>query len=988
MSWLSDIFGGGSKESATTTKTSSMPAWYEDAMKSLVTGAGKAAAEPWQQYGGPRIASLTEDQTKAFEGVRGIQGKYDADMADAVKYTKEALVKGTKEFPDSVDRYMSPYTKNVTDRIAQLGQRNLSENLLPQVNSTFTGAGQFGSSRNAEFTNRALRDTNEAVLGQQSQALERGYATAADIFNQDQTRAMRVGENIGATLGNLAGQRQSIDLRNLGALEAAGQQQQGQTQRNYDTAYGDFQEQRGYPWQQLGNYGNVVRGTNVPVTTTETGTKRGGGSTLSNIVGTASGIYGMGSEFGWWGKQASQGKRFADGGTIPEPPGRGFSGDLEAGFSNPFTQFGLGLMGARTGNFFGDLASSGARLPGIMEQQRQQVQQRQESQLKLTQQLEVINARRRIAGLPPISLDGQGARTTTGEAQPPRGQDNEPAADPLYNPAAALRTAQQLYAVGDKEGGKYYQDLAERKFIQRPDGSVVPVRGGEADPAYVLMKKQAEDGRYLAQDGRFTYAPGITQSMAAKVSAEEQARQPFDQQRQLLGSNLSLRNTLSTPIPLPPGGSLVTPGLPEEMSATGYNIPQPPRRENANAGRRGSSLDAFAPMIERASQETGVPQDLIQRVIMAESSGNPSAVSNKGATGLMQLMPATAKGLGVDPRDPAQNIQGGSRYLGQMMDKYDGDQRLALAAYNWGPGNVDRWVARGANEAELPAETRGYIQKIMSGSGSAQTTQASAQSPETPSLAGGARVIAQSNVPAPGSQEGKRDAVLGEHFGKKYVDLQADEKMQKDMLRKMERLGQLSEDLSTGKFATQKLEASKIAAGLGLDPQKLGLLDAKGIGAAEAVDKISKELILDMAKTMTGVISDNDIKFLTAATDGLSTTPEGRKILLEGQRLATARAAEVAKMARSYKGGKLDSEFEAMMADRYQSSDMFTPEFIQRANNVLAGKGGQSQPQAPGQAPRQNWMQELPAGAKKHPDGYYEWKDPATGRMIRLKEAK
>lgn len=108
--------------------------------------------------------------------------------------------KGTGSWTQNASAYMSPYTSAVTDRIAQLGARNLSENLLPAVNKTFIGSGQFGGSRNAEFTNRALRDTQESVLGQQSNALESGYKTAADIYNQDAARALQGGLG----LGNLA----------------------------------------------------------------------------------------------------------------------------------------------------------------------------------------------------------------------------------------------------------------------------------------------------------------------------------------------------------------------------------------------------------------------------------------------------------------------------------------------------------------------------------------------------------------------------------------------------------------------------------------------------------------------------------------------------------------------------------------------------------------------------------------------------------------
>lgn len=115
---------------------------------------------------------------------------------------------------------------------------------------------------------------------------------------------------------------------------------------------------------------------------------------------------------------------------------------------------------------------------------------------------------------------------------------------------------------------------------------------------------------------------------------------------------------------------------------------------------------------------------LIKAIIQTESAGKPQAKSNKGATGLMQLMPGTAKDLGVDPTDPAQNIEGGTRYINQMMDKF-GDEKLALAAYNWGPANVQRAVARVKKEglkptwdnilevAYVPAETRKYVSKVI-----------------------------------------------------------------------------------------------------------------------------------------------------------------------------------------------------------------------------------------------------------------------------------
>ena len=114
--------------------------------------------------------------------------------------------------------------------------------------------------------------------------------------------------------------------------------------------------------------------------------------------------------------------------------------------------------------------------------------------------------------------------------------------------------------------------------------------------------------------------------------------------------------------------------------------------------------------LQLASQETGIPIDALASIMAQESNGNHTATSHKGAQGLMQLMPATAKELGVtDPFDPQQNILAGAKYLKQNLDRYNGDLSLALAAYNAGPGNVDKY-----NGIPPFGETQDYVAKIMS----------------------------------------------------------------------------------------------------------------------------------------------------------------------------------------------------------------------------------------------------------------------------------
>lgn len=122
---------------------------------------------------------------------------------------------------------------------------------------------------------------------------------------------------------------------------------------------------------------------------------------------------------------------------------------------------------------------------------------------------------------------------------------------------------------------------------------------------------------------------------------------------------------------------------------------------------RGSYRGAYIDVARAAARKHDIPEDLFLRLVQQESGWNPNAVSPKGATGLAQLMPATARGLGVDINDPAQNLEGGARYLRAMYDKF-GSWRLALAAYNAGPGAVEQ-------HGGIPpyAETKNYVIAIL-----------------------------------------------------------------------------------------------------------------------------------------------------------------------------------------------------------------------------------------------------------------------------------
>lgn len=245
--------------------STNVPDWFQEYQKAILAKGAGVAGDPYQPYTGPRQAGFTGDQTTSFDMVRNNAGVWQPGLNTATNYTTAA---GGTFDPTEFAKYQSPHIEGVVNRIAQLGARNLNENLLPGVNDTFTGAGQFGSSRHGDFTLRALRDANESILGQQSLALQQGYDSAMGNYQTAMGRKLAAGEQMGA----LSQMQQQLGIQDAAALEAVGKTIQGQNQAGLDLAYGDFLQQRDYPRSQVEWMNNILKGQTLPSSTAQSTT--------------------------------------------------------------------------------------------------------------------------------------------------------------------------------------------------------------------------------------------------------------------------------------------------------------------------------------------------------------------------------------------------------------------------------------------------------------------------------------------------------------------------------------------------------------------------------------------------------------------------------------------------------------------------------------------------------------------------------------------
>lgn len=214
----------------------------------------------------------------------------------------------------------------------------------------------------------------------------------------------------------------------------------------------------------------------------------------------------------------------------------------------------------------------------------------------------------------------------------------------------------------------------------------------------------------LGQGGLAMNNAALQRAQTQNTAAEAQSRQLQNQlvpyQLQLMKYRMqALQQDMGDDNSSPPSGGA---GMPYSSTpGAAKPIEQPITAKPTNE-------PTIAPAVFRTAQKTGLPPALLHGVYMTESSGNPDAPNGDGgaAMGGMQLHAGAAKDAGVKNRnDPQQNLTGGATYLKQMTDKY-GSPQMGILAYNWGPGNVDNWLASGGDPAQIPQPQQDYLKKV------------------------------------------------------------------------------------------------------------------------------------------------------------------------------------------------------------------------------------------------------------------------------------
>jgi soluble lytic murein transglycosylase-like protein len=723
--------GGGGGQQQTTQQSNqfaSLSPWAQPYITSIL-GAGQAQVfntdasgnisgiNPYQAYGSyntatggqygmtpsdmaaaqSAVAGFTPLQQQAYQGAGNLNlpNQFGPATGAALQGTGQALMAGQNyqnmaTNPYAVGAYMNPYLQqSLQPQLNMIAQQGGIQGAQQQ--GAATQAGAFGGSRNA--LQQAL--TQQNTLLAQQQAIGQGYNTAF----QNAQQAMQYGAGLGlqgsqagiagaGQLGALGGQQLAAQQGILGLQNQFGGQQQQQAQNVINAGMTNYQTAQQYPMTQLSQLKSLI--SNIPVTDVTTTAQQAQPSTATQLAGLGTaGVAGLALA-----NQASK----AEGGVIKSYAA---GGKVEG-----YAPGGIAALNRKA------LLAPETISPQALQRSTQDgaIAPQVSGIAKAIQLNEQVNAKNSSAM---GQQAPQGTIMDELEAKASQMDQAESMQEMIPKAMAMLKHKMELaIKEGDIDSAKKYaaelQQLSEIAQQQAPaeTPSAPAPEGIQQLAAAPAPEQQGIDAapsnlpeQTMAQGGIATF------SSRGYVDADEyQTKEEAEdaELKQLFGSGTD--NDFVQSIMPAATGSNVHPSAAITI-----------KPESEFKGAKGTHK--YEADVIKEAKRIGLPESIALHALYKETGGlkNPeSARSKSGAIGIMQLMPATAKDLGVNPHNPMENIQGGVGYLKKMYDKYQ-DPKLALMAYNAGPGRLDKALRSKEGISSLKPETLNYVKMAQGG---------------------------------------------------------------------------------------------------------------------------------------------------------------------------------------------------------------------------------------------------------------------------------
>ena len=231
---------------------SELPPNVQGTYNQMMADAANLGKEGFKEFPESRIAEIPEDVRRAHHLAREGLGAEQKLLSEA----QEATQRGRVPFHENVRQYMNPYQQFVVNQIAEEGNRNFQENVLPALEARFVKLGRFGGGKHAQMALRAARDLQHEILNRQQQALASGYQQAGQFYNAQQARELEAANQ----LNSLAAARQGSRLADVATLENQGRYQQQQNQAALDARYQNFLRELEHPMNRLSFQSGIMQG--------------------------------------------------------------------------------------------------------------------------------------------------------------------------------------------------------------------------------------------------------------------------------------------------------------------------------------------------------------------------------------------------------------------------------------------------------------------------------------------------------------------------------------------------------------------------------------------------------------------------------------------------------------------------------------------------------------------------------------------------------